>query len=212
MAAPPASPTLHRISATLHDDVEAKAALRSRMRALRQSMPAGDAVAASAAASCRALADLGSVDKVDVAVFLSLPSEIETTHLIEGLSSGGARLCLPRMVGRGQPLLFHRWTPGDELRAGSMGVREPLPGSPEVVPEIVIVPLLAFDGEGHRLGYGGGYYDRTLARLRRARAVTAIGFAFEMQRVDRLPKTDYDQPLDRIVTEAAVHAARHTAA
>ena len=105
---------------------------------------------------------------------------------------------------RGAPLLFRRWTPGAELTISGFGVSEPGADAAEARPEIVVVPLLGFDGEGRRIGYGGGYYDRTLAALRKGgnRPLTAVGAAFAGQRLDRAPEESFDQRLDWIVTEA----------
>lgn len=203
MVAPPAPlpPDVPSISA----EIEAKARLRARMRAERAAIPADVAGKSSDAAARRLVAGLAEAAGSELALFLSLPGEIDTGPLIRRLLVGKTSISLPRMIGRDQPLVFHRWQPGDELSVGSMRVREPLPGSRRIAPDIVIVPLLAFDLDGYRLGYGGGFYDRTLAALRAAGPILAIGFAFEMQRVDRVPRAAYDQPLDRVVTEAAAH-------
>ena len=110
---------------------------------------------------------------------------------------------VPVITGAGQPLKFSRWTPDGALRAGPFGAMVP-----EVDdffdPEIVIVPLVAFDRRGGRLGYGGGFYDRTLERLRAKRATLAIGFAYAAQEAEDLPLEPTDQPLDMVVTERGV--------
>lgn len=100
------------------------------------------------------------------------------------------------------PLVFRRWRPGTVLCRDRFGVEHPDDASPEGTPEVLVVPLLAFDGRGHRLGYGGGFYDRTLAALRAAGPVTAIGFAFARQEVAALPAEPRDERLDGIVTES----------
>jgi len=112
-------------------------------------------------------------------------------------------VCVPVIVGTGQPLVFHRWTPGEEMVAGPFGARVPALAVP-VVPDVLIVPLVAFDAQGGRLGYGGGFYDRTLARLRAARPTLAAGFAYAAQEAADLPRNATDQPLDAIVTETGV--------
>jgi 5-formyltetrahydrofolate cyclo-ligase len=104
------------------------------------------------------------------------------------------------MQGKGKPLIFRRWHPGDELAETTWGIREPLPSAPELVPEIVLAALLAFDARGYRLGYGGGFYDRTLAAVRAHNPVVAIGLAYDEQRVDAVPHLDYDQQLDWVLT------------
>jgi 5-formyltetrahydrofolate cyclo-ligase len=107
---------------------------------------------------------------------------------------------VPMVMGSGLPLTFRSWTPQSALVEATFGVQVPQ-DTAEMVPEVLIVPMLAFDDRGYRLGYGGGFYDRTLERLRAAGPVLAIGFAFAAQRVDRLPIEATDQPLDLIVTE-----------
>lgn len=114
-------------------------------------------------------------------------------------------LCLPVVTGPAQPLRFRGWQPGAALAPGVFGVPIPVRGD-WLVPEVLVVPLLAFDSGCFRLGYGGGFYDRTLAQLRAGGgACVAIGLAFEAQRVDMLPCGPTDVPLDLVVTEAAVH-------
>jgi 5-formyltetrahydrofolate cyclo-ligase len=105
------------------------------------------------------------------------------------------------VVARGAPLIFRDWTPETRFIPGGFKTEVPEPAAPEVVPTMLLVPLLAFDLKGYRLGYGGGFYDRTLVKLRAASKVTAIGFAYEGQRVDEVPRAEYDQPLDAILTE-----------
>ena len=109
-------------------------------------------------------------------------------------------VCVPVIEAPGLPLVFHRWTPKARMVPGAFGALIPAEGVP-LVPQVLIVPLLAFDRRGFRLGYGGGFYDRTLERLRNSGPVTAIGFAFASQEVDVVPTEPTDQPLDLIVTE-----------
>lgn len=110
-------------------------------------------------------------------------------------------LCLPVVPGRAVPLMFRRWT-GEPLEPGPLGTSQPSPTLPEITPEVLIVPLVAFDGRLNRLGYGGGYYDRTLELLRRSAPVVAIGLAWAVQRLPAIPAEAFDQPLDMIVTDA----------
>ncbi|MDO5620399.1 MAG: 5-formyltetrahydrofolate cyclo-ligase [Paracoccus sp. (in: a-proteobacteria)] len=119
-------------------------------------------------------------------------------------------LCLPVVPGRAVPLIFRRWQPGDALEAGPMGTSHPGEQAPQITPQVLIVPLLAFDAGGNRLGYGGGYYDRTLAQLRAAGPVVAIGFAWACQQQDALPLEPTDQPLDLIVSDAGVILPRRS--
>lgn len=110
-------------------------------------------------------------------------------------------LCLPVVPGRAVPLVFRLWR-GEPLERGPLGTSQPPAALPETVPEVLIVPLVAFDSALNRLGYGGGYYDRTLGLLRRSAPVTAIGLAWEVQRLAAIPAEPFDQPLDMIVTDA----------
>jgi 5-formyltetrahydrofolate cyclo-ligase len=110
-------------------------------------------------------------------------------------------LALPSVSGRGAPLVFRRWSPGDATLIDMFGLTEPLAGAEIVTPSLLLVPLLAFDAAGTRLGYGGGYYDRTLAMLRGAGKIAAIGIAYAGQEVGELPRHEYDEPLDAVLTE-----------
>lgn len=113
-------------------------------------------------------------------------------------------VALPVVVARAVPLIFRRWS-GEPLVAGAFGTSEPAAEAPELIPHVLIVPLVGFDTRLSRLGYGGGFYDRTLARLRAAGPVTAIGFAFEGQRLEVIPQEPTDEPLDLIVTESSIY-------
>jgi 5-formyltetrahydrofolate cyclo-ligase len=140
--------------------------------------------------------------------FWPMGDEIDIVPLLSQLHAAGHPIGLPVVVGKGKPLTFRSWHPGLELVDGGSKTEVPPPGSPELVPEILIVPLLAFDAEGYRLGYGGGFYDRTLEKLRKARGKKplAVGVAFSAQHVARVPRDHYDQPLDWIVTEKSAQA------
>ena len=104
------------------------------------------------------------------------------------------------MEGRGKPLLMRAWAPGDEMSTVQWGIREPLASKAEVYPGVLLVPLLAFDRRGSRLGYGGGFYDRTLQKLRARAAVTAVGISYDELEVDAVPHESYDQRLDWVLT------------
>ena len=112
-------------------------------------------------------------------------------------------VAVPVILGAGQALKFREWTPGCELQEGAFKALIPVSGA-WIEPEIVIVPLVAFDRKGGRLGYGGGFYDRTLEGLRSRRATQAIGFAYAVQEAEMLPLEPTDQPLDAIITEQGV--------
>jgi 5-formyltetrahydrofolate cyclo-ligase len=136
-----------------------------------------------------------------VSGFTPLKSEINALPLLRRLEELGARLALPRIVARGEPLSMRSWQFGAPLERGQWGIREPKPDAPEVDPDIVLVPLLAFDRAGHRIGYGAGYYDMTIAGLRERRPVTAVGLAFAVQEVPNVPTTEHDERLDLVLTE-----------
>ncbi|MCA2978980.1 MAG: 5-formyltetrahydrofolate cyclo-ligase [Myxococcaceae bacterium] len=129
-------------------------------------------------------------------------SELDPRPLMRHLAARGAQLALPRTPPRGQPLTFHVWTEETRFAPGRFGLDEPAADTPALVPDLVLVPLLAFDGAGRRLGSGGGYYDATLRALRAAGPVFALGVAFSGQQVDAVPCEAFDEPLDAVLTEA----------
>jgi 5-formyltetrahydrofolate cyclo-ligase len=135
-----------------------------------------------------------------VSGFAAIRDEINPAPLMTWLQAEGFRLALPVMQGKGKPLLMRAWTPGDVLNPVAWGIAEPLDDKPAVEPDIVLVPLLAFDARGYRLGYGGGFYDRTLARLRKLKPIVAVGIAYDEQRVDAVPAESYDERLDWVLT------------
>jgi len=139
-----------------------------------------------------------------IAGYIPLDDEADPTLLMETLAAEGRTLALPCIAARGAALVFRQWVKGEALVANGYGILEPVPAAPAAVPGLVLVPLLAFDSRGHRLGYGGGYYDRTLDLLRRDGAVIAVGIAFAGQEVEELPRETHDHMLDMIVTESGV--------
>lgn len=144
-----------------------------------------------------------------VAGFWPLIGELDPRPAMTALAARGHDLVLPRMAGRGLPLEFRAWAPGEPLVEGPFRVMEPAADRPQLRPGLVLVPLLAFDRRGHRLGYGAGFYDRTLAALRvRDADVLAVGLAFAIQEVDEVPVEQHDQPLDAILTERGVMRVR----
>ncbi|WP_417488833.1 5-formyltetrahydrofolate cyclo-ligase [Maricaulis sp.] len=136
-----------------------------------------------------------------VSAYWPLPGEIDPRPLMAELSARGARLALPVIVAPGAPLIFRAWKNGDALEPRAFGLMEPPVDAPELIPDILLVPLLAIDPDGNRLGFGRGYYDRTLAGLRAKGAPVAVGLAHEAQIVPAVPVDAFDQPLDRVVTE-----------
>jgi 5-formyltetrahydrofolate cyclo-ligase len=141
---------------------------------------------------------------------MPMKSEINPLPLMRKLAAAGVRLALPVVAGPGKPLIMRAWGFGEPLVAGVWGIREPGPAAPEVAPDIVIVPLLAFDRAGQRIGYGAGYYDMTIAALRARQAVVAIGVAFAAQEIAAVPATARDAPLDLVLTEREAIDLRRT--
>jgi 5-formyltetrahydrofolate cyclo-ligase len=135
-----------------------------------------------------------------VSGFWPIKDEIDIRPLMAELSRSGCRLALPVVQGRGKPLLFRAWQPGDPLEAGVFGTLQPNAQREALEPDALIVPLLACDEQGWRLGYGGGFYDRTLAGLRARRRVTAAGVGFAGQLVPAVPHGPDDQRLDWLLT------------
>ena len=128
-------------------------------------------------------------------------SELDLRPLMARLEQAGHPIGLPVVMGRGRPLLFRRWRPGDRLEPRAFGLMEPPATAPEMAPRVLLVPLLAIDREGYRIGYGGGYYDLTLASLRARGEILAIGVGYAAQGVASLPHDAHDERLDWMVTE-----------
>jgi len=144
---------------------------------------------------------LGLAPASVVAGYWPIKEEIDPRPLMLVLAGLGHSLALPVVSGADQPLEFRAWPPGGALIPGPHGTSQPPIDAATVDPDLLLVPLLAFDDGLYRLGYGGGYYDRTLARLRRHGKVRAVGLAYSAQRVPSLPVGPWDQRLDMVVTE-----------
>jgi 5-formyltetrahydrofolate cyclo-ligase len=134
----------------------------------------------------------------------ALPDEADPALLLERLVELGSHIAYPRVVGKGLPLEFHRVPDGEVLAPGVFGIHEPLDIWPRAVPTLLLLPLLAFDPRGYRLGYGGGFYDRTLELLR----VPAIGIAYAGQEIASLPQEPHDRRLDMVLTEQGIRRFR----
>ncbi len=147
-----------------------------------------------------------------VAGYWPMADEFDDRPFLAHFADRGHDCVLPVITAKGEPLMFRRWRAGDELVANRLGIEEPGADAPALDPSVVLVPLLAFDGEGNRLGYGGGFYDRSLAKLRERGPVLAIGVAFAGQAMDEVPHGPNDQRLDWIVTEEGVSAFPQIAA
>jgi 5-formyltetrahydrofolate cyclo-ligase len=181
----------------------AKADIRRAAMARRDALPPAERAAAAAVIAARPLPFAVAMGAI-VSGFSALKSEINPVPLMRAFAAAGAQLALPVVVGKGKPLIMRAWTFGAPLISGVWGIREPPPEAPEVFPDILIVPLLAFDRAGQRVGYGAGYYDMTIARLRGMKTVTAIGIAYAAQEIARVPVTPRDAALDLVLTEREV--------
>jgi 5-formyltetrahydrofolate cyclo-ligase len=137
-----------------------------------------------------------------VSSYFAIDEEADPSSLVAKLRQRGHRIVLPRVSGRNQPLDFHLWTGDTDLVRGGFGLSEPSREWPKLSPDVLIVPLLAFDRRGYRIGYGAGYYDRTLRMLRQAKEIVAAGFAFSAQEFVHLPHAEHDERLDWMVTDA----------
>jgi len=181
--------------------LEQKRLLRARIQAWRAALAPERLVEAGRAVAELGLAFLPSRSaSAVVSGFSPLPGEFRLWPLLRRLDADNVPLALPVIEGKRQPLRFRTWRPGDATEAGQWGIAEPKADQPSVEPDILLVPLLAFDGAGFRLGYGGGYYDCTLRRLRGLKPIVAVGIACEEQRVERVPHFDYDERLDWVLT------------
>ncbi len=193
-----------------HDSLDltrAKAVLRREARARREALAPGERARAAEAIASRPFPVAVAPGNI-VSGFAPMESEINPLTLMKVLAAAGARLALPVVAGKDRPLVMREWHFGAPLVAGVWGIREPPADAPEVEPDILLVPLLAFDRAGHRLGYGAGYYDRTIHELRARKAVLAVGLAYAAQEVAQIPVTDRDAPLDLVLTEREVMDCR----
>jgi 5-formyltetrahydrofolate cyclo-ligase len=180
-----------------------KKELRAAAIARRDALPADLRQAAAETIAMRKF-PLSIAPGTIVSGFMPLKSEINPLPLMKKLAEVGASLALPVVAGRDKPLTMRAWRFGEELASGVWGIREPKPDASEVEPDILLVPLLAFDRAGNRIGYGAGYYDITIARLRARKPVTAVGIAFAAQEVSAVPSTPRDERLDLVLTEHEV--------
>jgi len=196
----------HRGSALLFlmpDLTSRKAELRAEALAKRDTLPAELRAAAAETIAARTF-PVPIEEGTIVSGFMPLKSEINPLPLMRKLAEAGAHLALPTIVARGRPLIMRVYRFGDELARGQWGIREPKPDAAEVAPDILLVPLAAFDRSGHRIGYGAGYYDMTIYALRAKKSITAIGLAFAAQEILKVPTTERDARLDLVLTEREV--------
>ncbi|HVL22115.1 MAG TPA: 5-formyltetrahydrofolate cyclo-ligase [Amaricoccus sp.] len=185
-------------------DHDGKGAARAEALERRRAAHAAGAPGAGRLAAGHALEVIAGLrGAAVVAAYLPIRDEIDPMPAMLALSGLGYATAVPVIEGRGLPLVFRRWTQGVATVPGPFGV--PVPAAGETLePDVLIVPMLAFDRRGHRLGYGGGFYDRTIGGLRARREVTAIGFAYADQEMREVPDSEHDMRLDAIVTEQGV--------
>jgi len=179
---------------------QSKNILRAAALAKRDALSGEQRMAAAQAIALRGL-PIEIMPGTVVAGYSPIRSEIDPAPLMQELATRGMRLALPVIAARDSPLGFRLWAADDKLLRGPLGILEPSPDAAEIVPDIVLVPLAAFDRSGHRIGYGAGHYDRTLARLRDSQKIIAIGVAFAVQEIETIPALPHDVALDYVLTE-----------
>ena len=182
----------------------AKPELRAQLRTRRRELAVTHPHAAEAAAA-HLPDDVLRAARV-VSGYHPLGGEIDPWPLLRRLAGAGARIVLPVALDRTSPLIFRAYAQGQPLRPDAVKVPAPTAEAEELVPHLVIAPLLGFDLQGYRLGQGAGHYDRTLQALRGRGGVWAIGLAYAGQQVEHVPREPHDQPLDAILTETGYHA------
>jgi 5-formyltetrahydrofolate cyclo-ligase len=188
------------VSKSLNSPDTTKSTLRATALAARDAL-SGERRAAAAQAIARRGLPFEIVPGAVVAGYSPIRSEIDPVPLMRTLAVPGVQLALPAIMAGDQPLKFRAWSPGDRLRRGRLGILEPSAEANEVIPDILLVPLAAFDRAGHRIGYGAGHYDRTLEQLRKMKAITAVGIAAAVQEVEAVPALSHDAALDYVLTE-----------
>jgi 5-formyltetrahydrofolate cyclo-ligase len=180
---------------------ELKRLARSKASTIRDAIHKKDGAGAGSALAARGLPVAHNAQNQVVSIFHSFGTEISTFELFDKLAADGWTTALPIVVSKNTPLVFRQWAPGEPLVSGIWGIQIPPETALEVQPDVLLVPLLAFDRSGYRLGYGGGFYDRTLEKLRSVKKITAIGLAYSGQEVDAVLRDEHDQQLDWIMTE-----------
>ena len=186
-----------------------KVGLRELLKGRRDEVRDAAARAAAVAAYAGDVLGLAPAQRSEapgpvVSFYMPIGSELDPRPLFRALAERGARGVLPVIEKRGEPLVFRAYREGDELEEKRWGIREPLASQPVREPDILLLPMLAFDDAGWRLGYGGGFYDRTLRMLRAKKAVVAIGLAYDEQRLENVVHADYDEPLDCVLTPSGL--------
>lgn len=188
--------------------VDEKAALRAKARERREKISPAQREAAATALAESALSFLDLSAAKIISGYYPSRDEVDCLPLLDAVEKNGHSVALPFIQAKNEPLIFRAWKSGAPLEPGTFKIPVPPPSSPEVEPDIFLVPLLAFDRAGYRLGYGGGFYDRTLAQVRAKRDVVAIGIAFDEQEMSGVPHAPYDEPLDWLLTPSGPIACK----
>ena len=183
-----------------HASHHSKQQLRATALAAREALSDEQRAAAAEAVAARGL-PFALAQGAVVSGYSPIRSEIDPMPLMRQLAAQGAKLALPTVTARGRSLIFRAWSVNDRLLLGTLGIPEPSPAAAEVVPDVMLVPLAAFDRAGHRIGYGAGHYDFTFAHLRKAKAVVGVGLAFALQEIETVPALSHDVALDYVLTE-----------
>lgn len=183
------------------DIAAGRRALRARLIAAREALGDDDHRRLSESITAALLAHLRQRDFARLAVYSAFRREYDPSPVVRAMIAEGKELALPVVVAKGQPLEFWRWRPGEPMKAGVLGIIHPAERS-VVIPEVIVTPMIGFDPAGYRLGYGAGFYDRTLASVS-PRPYT-IGVAFELGRLDTIDPQSHDIPMEAIVTEAGM--------
>jgi 5-formyltetrahydrofolate cyclo-ligase len=187
--------TRHCMTATL-----SKADLRAAALAKRDALSDEQRAAAAQGLAKRGL-PVAITPGMVVSAYSPIRNEIDPVPLMRKLAEQGAKLALPAVLARGKSLAFRAWSPDDRLMLGPLGIPEPSPAAAEMIPDVMLIPLAAFDRQGHRIGYGAGHYDYTLAHLRKVKAIAAVGIAFAVQEIKAVPALPHDVALDYVLTE-----------
>jgi 5-formyltetrahydrofolate cyclo-ligase len=185
------------------DAAPSKAHLRAAALAARDALGDKKREAAAAKIAKRGL-PLEIAAGTVISGYSPIRNELDPTPLMLKLALAGARLALPVVNARGKSLIFRAWSPSDRLVLGSLGIPEPSPAAAELIPNVMLVPLAAFDRAGHRIGYGAGHYDHTFAHVRKSHHVTGVGLAFAVQETPSIPALSHDVALDFVLTEKDV--------
>ncbi len=208
---PPKSSPVHGDSAIAAEKRGLRALALSRRAGLAAALPDAGLAVRDHLMAGRVRLGLAEPGGRAVAAYWPIGDELDIRPAVAALAADGIAVAWPVVAGRGAPLIFRAWRPGEPLGQAGFGLSEPLPGAAAVVPGVLLIPLLAFDAAGFRLGYGAGYYDITLDALNGSGAV-AVGVGYAGQRMERVPRESHDRPMDWLLTENGLERAGGDAA